>query len=172
MDPWKTPNARASGDGRRSSLSHARKELLLCSTYSSYVPSPASLALAGEQATNDESVIVQRVSTGQTSYYHLSLAISSTTASYSWPGFSSCFVCFLLAVTGKGSVNGASQSILPKFKQLFLSFQAHCVLNLELKKKKSHEESCCMMFGALVMKLLGWDSPVSPFECPGSEGQG
>lgn len=75
-----------------------REELLLCSTYLSYVPSPAPLALAGEQATNHESGIVQRASRGQTSCYHLSLAISSTTASYSWPGSpSSSFVCFLLA---------------------------------------------------------------------------
>lgn len=98
LDPWKTPNPRASGDGRRCSLSHAREELLLCSTYLSYVPSPAPLAPAGEQATSDESGIVQRVSRGHTSCYHLFLAISSTTASYSWPGgLSSCFVCFLLA---------------------------------------------------------------------------
>lgn len=135
LDPWKTPNARASGDGRRYSLSHAREELLLCSTYSSYVPSPASLALAGEQAANDESGIVQRVPTGQASCYHLSLATSSTTASYSWPGsfspvwFASSWL--QTAVAGRGSIRGASQSILPKFKPLFLSLQAHCILNLE-----------------------------------------
>lgn len=35
------------------------------------------------------------------------------------------------AVAGRGSVDGASLSILPKFKPLFLSFQAHCVSHLE-----------------------------------------
>ena len=32
------------------------------------------------------------------------------------------------AVAGRGSVSGASQSILPKFKPLFLSLQSRCVL--------------------------------------------
>lgn len=52
LGPWKTPSARASGDGRREpySLSHAGEELFLGSTYSSCVTAPALLALAGKTA--------------------------------------------------------------------------------------------------------------------------
>lgn len=62
-------------------------------------PSREDRSSPGIPPVSNESVIVQRVPTGQTSPYLLSLAVFSATASYSWPGgFSSCFVCFLLAM--------------------------------------------------------------------------